>query len=33
MSIKENDYVKGVIKDVVSEDTKEFNPWTEYKNE
>ena len=31
--IKENDDVKGAIKDVVSEDTKEFNPWTEYKNE
>ena len=31
--IKENDDVKRAIKDVISEDTKEFNPWTEYKNE
>ena len=31
--IKENDDVKGAIKDVINEDTKEFNPWTEYKNE
>ena len=31
--IKKNDDVKRAIKDVVSEDTKEFNPWTEYKNE
>ena len=31
--IKENDDVKRAIKDVINEDTKEFNPWTEYKNE
>lgn len=31
--IKENDDIKRMIKDVISEDTKEFNPWTEYKNE
>ena len=31
--IKENDDVKRAIKDIISEDTKEFNPWTEYKNE
>lgn len=31
--IKENDDVKRAIKDIISEDTKEFNPWTEYKKE